>query len=357
MGKNKHRLKIKSNSALAIAAGCAVAFMCITTVISVALYRQHLNEVTSLLEDRDYQKYDSYVVFISGDDNQDYWKQVYSSAKEYGEENGIYVDMISQSLNVSYSKDELLEMAIKSGCDGILFEGDGSALTEELLREAESKDIAIITMGTDVTSPARKSFVSVSNYSMAGLYARELSVALKEKIDPDTGREIPNSVLVLEGPGSDEGIVGVLVTGIQEATGEISSMPQINFTRTAIEDKNAFSTEEFVQNLFQEDELPDAIICLDELTTTCVYQAIIDFNKVGQISLLGYYQSDVILQGIKQGVINATVTTDTRHMGEVAIQAFEEYDNTGYVSDYLTVENELISLSNVDAYMEENADE
>ena len=86
------KLKLKSNSALAIAAGCAVAFMFIATIISVALYRQRMNEAARLLQEAKYTQYDSYVVMISSDDESDFWQEVYRSASEYGKEHGVYVD-------------------------------------------------------------------------------------------------------------------------------------------------------------------------------------------------------------------------------------------------------------------------
>ena len=41
--------RLKSNSALAIAAGCAVAFMFIATVISIGIYQQRMDEVLTWL--------------------------------------------------------------------------------------------------------------------------------------------------------------------------------------------------------------------------------------------------------------------------------------------------------------------
>lgn len=61
--------------------------------------------------------------------------------------------------------------------------------------------------------------------------------------------------------------------------------------------------------------LPDIIICLNELSTTCVYQAVVDYNCVGEIAILGYYDTDTILKAIERNVITATISIDTEQMG------------------------------------------
>ena len=76
-------------------------------------------------------------------------------------------------------------------------------------------------------------------------------------------------------------------------------------TLVSVDDTNAFSVEESIRDIFMEEELPDIIICLNELNTTCVYQAVVDYNKVGEVSILGYYDSETIINAIDRNVIYA----------------------------------------------------
>ena len=71
------KIKVKGNSALAIAAGVAVAFMFIATIVSVVIYKNRMEQASELLREAEYKQYDSYVVMISSDDDHDFWKQVY----------------------------------------------------------------------------------------------------------------------------------------------------------------------------------------------------------------------------------------------------------------------------------------
>lgn len=350
MSNNVNGLKkLKSNSTLAIAAGCAVAFMFIMTIVSVIFYMKSAKEVNTLSKDSNFQKFDYYVAFITSDDSNDYYTSVYRGAKEYGLANGIYVDMLSDSINEDYTKYELMEQAIDAGCDGIIVEGDDSDEMAALMKKAYNKAIDVVTIQEDVRDSQRLSYVGVNNYSVAQLYASQLSECLEEETE----------VLILESAESYESSTGILVTGIQEAVAQqIADLDLDNvvtYNTLTIDNSDAFSTEEFVRDYFQTNELPDVIICLDELSTTCVYQALIDYNKVGEVKLLGYYQSATIFEGIRQQVIKSTVAVDTKNMGKSACMAIDEYFKTGFTSDYYGINAVLVDQTNVKSFMEEEA--
>lgn len=341
---NGRKFKFKSSSALVVAAGCTVAFMFLTTIISFILFQQRMNEANVLLKDAQYNSYDSYVVLITSNDKNDFWQNVYNSASEYGRANGVYVDMISDNVDVNFSKLELLEMAIESGCDGIMIEGDNNPETIELLNKARSAHIPIITLEEDIASDSRVSYVGVNNYTIANLYANSIKKNLVKQ----------KHVMVIANNNYDDTSLNTFVNNIQEAfsTEELPNGP-LEFDVRKIESDSAFATEEYIQNLFQKNEIKPVVICLDELSTESFYQAMIDYNKVGQILLFGNYESQSIYTGIKQGVIKGTVTMNAASMGEAATKAFIEYRQTGHVSDYINVEPQIIDNSNIDTYIEE----
>ncbi|MBR5636862.1 MAG: substrate-binding domain-containing protein [Pseudobutyrivibrio sp.] len=337
-------IKLQSSSALVIAAGCTVAFMFLTTIISFVFYHQRMQEANSLLKEAKYSQYDSYVVLISSSDKTDFWQNVYASARDYGREHGIYVDMISDNVDVNYSKAELLEMAIESGCDGILIEGDDDPEIAELLSKAYANHIPVITLEKDIATESRVSYVGVNNYTIANLYASSIKNNLVKQ----------KNVMVVADNTHDDASLNAFVNSVQEAFSdeELPNGP-LEFEIRKIENSGPFATEEYIQNLFQKNEVSPIVVCLDEVSTESFYQAMIDYNMVGQILLFGNYESQSIYTGIKQGVIKSTVTMNASSMGESAAKAFIEYRQTGHVSDYINVEPEIIDASNIDAYMEE----
>ena len=138
---------------------------------------------------------------------------------------------------------------------------------------------------------------------------------------------------------------------------EKASDMQIEMTLVSVDNKNTFSVEESIRDIFMKEELPDIIICLNELTTTCVYQAVVDYNKVGTVNILGYYDSDTIIKGIDRNVIYATVSIDTMQMGKYCVEALSEYHELGYTSQYFTADIDLIRKGNVSRYLKKEEDD
>lgn len=341
------KTKIKSNSALAISAGVAVAFMFLATIVIIIIYKNRMEAAGELLREAEYKQYDSYVVMISSDDNSDFWQQVYSAAKESGKENGVYVDLLSASVDDNYSRTELMEMAIAAGCDGIFIEGDSSEIPQELFQKANKAGISVITLESDVDPADRVSFVGVNNYTIANLYAKA--------IVPDLSED--SEVMIIGDSSSEDSNTASLINNLQEAISTEMPDADIEFDLHIIADDDPFAAEEYIQNLFMKNELKPFVICLDEDTTTSFYQAMIDYNKVGQISLYGNYKTQTILTGIQHGVIKSTVSIDAQSMGNAATKAFIEYRDTGYVSDYISVDTQIIDMGNVSEYLEVDDDQ
>lgn len=56
--------------------------------------------------------------------------------------------------------------------------------------------------------------------------------------------------------------------------------------------RSQFDTEEAIRIVFQSQEgPPEILVCLDEVTTECAYQAMIDYNVVGEVDIVGSYTS------------------------------------------------------------------
>ena len=53
----------------------------------------------------------------------------------------------------------------------------------------------------------------------------------------------------------------------------------VNISEYSIDSSSDFDTEEFVRDIFVSGEdIPDVLVCMDEVVTECVYQALIDYN-------------------------------------------------------------------------------
>ena len=98
-------------------------------------------------------------------------------------------------------------------------------------------------------------------------------------------------------------------------------------------------------------------MCLNELSTVCTYQAVVDFNMVGEVSILGYYDSEAIVNAIERGGVYATVSIDAAQMGEYSVTALTDYHEFGNISEYYLADVTLINQDNVEQFKEEDGDE
>ncbi len=320
--------------------GCVTAILLIT-LGSMVIFRENMLRNTSLLEEAGYEHYEDYYVMITSDDDSAFWQSVYESARREGMDKGAYVEMLGRNLSTGYSKQELLYIAIASGVDGIILEADESQATTKCLEEARERGIPVVTVLEDSSQGNRKSFVGVSYYNLGREYGRQV-LAIQD-------REVKDILVLLSADARDTS-QNIIFSGIQETLAQKKAQG-IGVRAAAVENQGAFDAEESIRDIFMEETLPDVIICLDEITTSCVYQAVVDYNKVGQIDILGYYDSESILRAIERNVVRATISIDTREMGSSCVAALDEYRKNGYVSEYFSVGTSLITTENVREYL------
>ena len=236
-----------------------------------------------------------------------------------------------------------------------------------LIDRADEAWIAVVTLYGDNTQSARCSFVGVGSYNLGREYGRQALKIMRERLagtqetrlaiktEGDAGsvetETRPIRVTLLVNSYANSLDQNILYSGIQEAIEQERGETAVELSLQSVDDTNAFSVEESVRDIFMGGDIPDILICLNELNTTCAYQAVVDYNKVGMVSILGHYVSDTILNAIDRGVIYATVDIDTAQMGAFCIDALQEYHDLGYTSQYFTADISLVTRDNVDEYL------
>jgi len=327
-------------SRLLIAAFGAVI---ITVILILLVFQVYLKRFQI---DNYSETYSQYYVMIVENRKSDFWRGIYESAYKTGQEWDIYVDLLGDNLSQNYSKLELMQIATYAGVDGIIIEADESKRMTEAINTAVNAGIPVVTLYSDNTASDRCSYVGISNYDIGREYGRQVLDIAKRKM-------ASQDVLVLVGTNTGDTSQNIVWSGIQEAIMEENDNEDLHFnlSMAAIDDSSTFTVEESIRNLFLQEETPDIIICLNELNTSCVYQAVVDHNKVGDVSILGYYASDTILKGIYRSVIDAVVTVDVEQMGQYCVDALYEYELLGNTSDYFSVDITLIDKDNISDFM------
>lgn len=358
--------------------------VCVVLTAAMAVYVIWFYQ-SGLVEETEKESYDKYYIMITEDSKSSIWQSIYQGASERAMEENAYVDWLGDTLFEEYSVQELMQIATASAVDGIIVTANESEELTGLINDAVVEGIPVVTLYGDSTQSARCSFVGIGSYNLGREYGRQALEIINERMKEETAEGAIQ--LTVEGEGTIQAAVGaaawgskrrpvkvavlvnayaqdldqnILCSGIQEAIEqERSENMEIELSLISVDDTNAFAVEESIRDIFMEQEIPDIMICLNELTTTCVYQAVVDYNKVGEVSILGYYDSDTIINAIDRNVIYATVAIDTKQMGGFCIDALQEYYELGYTSQYFTADIRLIRKDNVAEYLErgEHADE
>lgn len=336
--------KIKKNNIIWIMV-MTLLLVFMTALIGIFVFRFYMGGFDEVADET---VYDKYYVMITEDRKDSFWQSVYQGAYEEGLLRNIYVDMLGDNLSQDYSREDLMNIAISSDVDGIIVAADESEQMSELINEAAAKGIPVVTLYGDNTHSDRCSFVGVGGYNLGSEYGGQVLRIIKEsEAKPKT------KVTVLVNAYALDSGQNIICSGIQDTLDKAKEEgKEIEMKLVSVDDTNAFSVEESIRDIFMEEELPDIIICLNELNTTCVYQAVVDYNKVGEVSILGYYDSETIIHAIDRNVIYATVSIDTGQMGRYCVDALSEYHELGYTSQYFTADIELIKKSNVHKYLE-----
>ena len=356
----KTQLKKSSNAWIIVT---TIGFILITITVGIFAFRFYLNGFKEVKDDNTYGQY---YVMITEERKSSFWQSVYRGAYERGLEENVYVDLLGDNLSQEYSREDLMRIAISSAVDGIIVAADESDEMTQLIDEAVAEGIPVVTLYGDNTHSSRCSFVGVGNYNLGREYGRQVLKIAEEKtqnaymLDTDEQYNVdqvqekqPIKVAVLVNVYELDSGQNIFCSGIQDAIDqEKTEETEIEISLISVDDTNAFSVEESIRDIFMEEELPDIIVCLNELNTTCVYQAVVDYNKVGQIAILGYFDSDTIINAIDRNVINATISIDTGQMGRFCVDALTEYYEFGNTSQYFTADVTLIDKSNVSGYLE-----
>lgn len=87
---------------------------------------------------------------------------------------------------------------------------------------------------------------------------------------------------------------------------------------------------------------------MDEETTECVRQSVLNFNLAGKVKIIGYYISEDILSAVEKGIISVTCNVDTEQLGRYSVEALTDYLKEGRSSSYYSVDLSFVGKDDVD---------
>lgn len=345
--ENKPAKTNKGNRGILIATVALGVLLAFTVVFSIIFFYLRIRDTRNLLAGEESKIYDKYYVMITENSNTDFWKSVYSGACQEAERHNAYVELMGENLEVNLSKEDLLRIAINSNVDGIIIEGDDDKETLELLLQAKAANIPVVTVSDDNMESNRISYIGVSSYNMGKEYGNQLTQYVKNNVTEDKC-----DVLVLMDESFTTSSQSIILTAINEAIENANISDKVNIYSQVVSSGKDYAAEEEIRDIFVGENShagPDVIICLSEKNTLCVYQTVVDYNKVGQVEIFGYYISPTIKSAIEKDIIKSTIVVDTKQMGRCSVEAMNEYMETGYVSGIYLIDADLVTKDNLNA--------
>lgn len=291
-----------------------------------------------------YNTYEKHYVYITKNYEDAFREEIWQGCQKKGAEQGVYVEWLGRDMDSDYTRNELLRMAIAAKVDGIIVEADEDEELEMLIQKAGEASIPVVTVMSDCYGSLRKSFIGVGSYNLGKKYGEQIVQIATPEL---------NNVLILTDAETNEKNQSILCNGIRDTINYAWGEAKTNFETVSIDSNSTLSSDEGVRNLLVNmEELPEVIVCLNEKITMSVYQAAIDYNVVGKVSILGYYDSESILRGVDKEILSSTITVDFEKMGELCVGSILEYKETGYVSDCFLLEAEIVNHTNVKEYLQ-----
>ena len=313
--------------------------------LCLVVFRQRVHKWNGS-EEGAYEIYDRHYVMITGREDSDFWDRVYESALAEGKKRSVYVERFGEDLAVEYGRNELLRLAMQASVDGIIVPGDEEEETIALLQEVVEQGIPVVNVLQDSTGSIRQCFVGNNSYNLGQDYGRQiLELLAEEKDTEEVGAAVkePVRVLVLVDENRMDTSQNLVLLGIRETLENAGvDADRVSVETSLVDNSRGFSSEESIRDIFLDaGKLPDILVCLSAVHTRCAYQAAVDYNKVGIVQMLGYYDSDAILEAVSKNILRSTIALDTEQMGRLCVQALDEYVRTG--NNYMAVDTRLIT--------------
>ena len=344
--EKKEKNKTSRTRVISIASISSLAVGIILIVLGMTYYKYQISKL-GITDTTDYKEYKYHYALISEEEDEEYWDEIYEGALQMGKENDAYVEEIGSNLSISYSLYDLMKIAIASKVDGIILKPNGDEKIVDLVDEADAMGIPVVTVLKDAihsnpTLPVNRiSYVAINGYKQGQAYGRQVLDAIAE------GRK---NITVLMNEDTSDRSQEMIYSSILEMIG---SRP-VTVKSASINTQSAFSSAEDIRNIIMDkDNPPDVLVCLNTVDTLCAYQAVVDYNKVGEITIIGYYSSEMILRAIDKNIVQSTMTFDAKQMGAYCVEALTEYRKTKNVSEYYSMDISLINKENVEDYLEQ----
>ncbi|SNR98309.1 monosaccharide ABC transporter substrate-binding protein, CUT2 family [Anaerovirgula multivorans] len=270
-----------------------------------------------------------------------FWKQIKQGVESAARDMNVVVEYNAPRFNNAEEELKYLDIAITSNVDGIITHVSNGIESIERINEAYLRGIPVVTIENDSKTSNRDAFVGTNSFQLGKEAAQLMVNATEGKANIAI---IVSSDFELDSLNQNLKINGFL-SGIKD-------YPDMKVLEVHTSRMGMISAEEITQSVLNSHLEINAILTTNAVDTLGAAQLIIDYNKVGEITLVGYGDMENILRYIKMGIIYGTVMSDPYRMGYESLMALMNLKEEKSVSTFIDTDVRVITRNNLYEYEE-----
>lgn len=308
----------------------------LTLLMTVSFYHLKTQSEAALVETKTYQHH---ITMITNDITSPYWQQVYDGAREEAACSDTYVELMGSNYVENYSVTEKTKLAEYAGTDGILVYPEQTDEMIQLINDAKSINIPVVTMKKDSSDSKRIAYVGNNDYFYGQALGKRILQMKKQGGHTNVSLLVPSNTYT--SANKDALKMGLISTvGEKDVTINLSD---IHDTNDLIDAEDALN-----KILSSQVEEPDILICLDLRTTEIAYQILKDRTLDKTIRIIGNDISKTVVQGILEKSIDSVIMVDPTELGKKSVDAYLKYERFGLVDNYTEVKTLIIDADNAE---------
>ena len=247
---------------------------------------------------------------------------------------------INYSNGVDDYKDAIkyINIAIDSNVDGIITHAYNTEEFQKLINKAEEHKIPVITLDADLSDSKGSAYVGTNGFETGSKAGQLVSEALNKKA---------KVAIILENLES-YGNANIKLEGFNSG---IKNYKDITVETVKISDNGILGANDVTQEILNNYTGVNAIVCTSSKDTIGAAQLVVDFNRVGDITIIGYDSTPEILSYIQKGVIYGTIVPGAYKIGCDSIRTLVSLKDNGRASVYTHTDSIIITKHNLNEYI------
>lgn len=325
-----------------------ITLIIIITVVFCLVIIYSLTGNTTFFSTENYKmenvlKPEYHFVIIAQNTDDPFWQSVRKGAMDAAKELNVAIEFNGPRFTNITEQQRYFDIAVASKVDGIATHVLDEDSFTPLINKAVSKNIPVVTIETDAKNSKRQSFVGINNFQLGADGGKLIAEA--------TGGKAKVAV-VLNSYGNEVGdvIQNLRIAGFKSAIKDARPGIEIKTIKSSV--MGIFSAEEVTSEIINNYPDINAIFCTNSKDTLGVAQLVVDLNRVGEITIVGYGDLPEILRYVEKGVIYGSIVSNPVNMGYESIKALVELKKKNKTSSYVDTGLRSVTRKNLSQYMD-----